>query len=94
MGNLASGYIDEDAAGIVVSDSLTGTYSVDSSGTGRVTTPSTAFGTSSSAPPTLFFCLTGAGSPAPVLDLDASGLGAGIAHPQNTGRCLSTGRTA
>jgi hypothetical protein len=29
MGNLANGYIDEDAAGIVVSDSLTGTYSVD-----------------------------------------------------------------
>lgn len=83
-GGLNSGYIDEDEGGAVVSDSLSGTYSVDSTGTGRATT-TTAFGTSASAPPNLIFYLTGAaGSPALVLDAEASALGAGLALPQNT----------
>ena len=95
-GNLSSGYNDEVLAGIsvlngtpvVLSDSFGGTYTLDSSGTGRV--DSTITYTNSGPGPELIFYLTGNGNPPLVLDADSTSLGSGvsvgtgIAHPQGT----------
>ena len=70
-GNIANGYTDQNEFGSVIDDTLTGTYAVDTSGTGRVTS-STFYG-SSGAGPTLNFYLTGAADvPALTLQMDAS----------------------
>lgn len=80
-GNL-SGYNDEDiiTLGIEISDSFTGTYAVDPTGTGRV--DSTIAFTTNGPGPELIFYLTGTGSPPLVLYADAStgslGLGSAL----------------
>ncbi|MGC2398322.1 MAG: hypothetical protein WA510_01000 [Acidobacteriaceae bacterium] len=88
-GNLNSGYEDEEliAAGLEISDSFTGTYTLDPSGIGRVDSNIT-FATSGPGPELIFY-LTGNGNPPVVLDADdnpsSSGLGSigmGLAHPQ------------
>jgi hypothetical protein len=88
-GNLNSGYDDEEmiAANVEISDSFTGTYTIDPSGTGRVDSTIT-FATSGPGPELIFY-LTGKGNPPVVLDADdnpsSSGVGAsgtGLAHPQ------------
>ena len=83
-GNLTNGYNDEllSGFGIYVSDSFTGTYTVDPSGNGRV--DSSIDFTSNGAGPELIFYLTGNGNPPLLLDADANfgALGVGQASPQ------------
>ncbi len=88
-GNLINGYSDEEmiALNLEISDSFTGTYTLDPSGTGRVDSNIT-FATSGPGPELIFY-LTGNGNPPVVLDADdnpsSSGVGAtgmGLAHPQ------------
>jgi hypothetical protein len=71
-GNLSTGYDDEFLSGFLVgiSDSFTGTYLLDPSGTGRVDSSITF--TSNGAGPELIFYLTGNGNPPLVLDADAN----------------------
>jgi hypothetical protein len=79
-GHLTSGLADQDVGGAVVSDTLTGTYSVDAAGSGRVTA-ATTFG-SAGAGPSFVFYLTGTGGPVLVLDTDTTGTGGGIVYPR------------
>jgi hypothetical protein len=90
-GNLNSGYEDEVLSAVsptlVISDSFTGTYALDPSGTGRVDSSITF---SSSGPgPELIFYLTGNGNAPLILDADdnssaatVGSVGVGAAHPQ------------
>jgi hypothetical protein len=88
-GNLNSGYNDEylSVFGIGISDTFTGTYTLDPSGTGRV---DSAISFSSNGPgPEFIFYLTGNGNPPLVLDEDDNSsslglgsIGVGLAHPQ------------
>jgi hypothetical protein len=97
-GNLTNGYGDEFFPGVVlltnqlqISDSFTGTYSADPSGTGRVDSTIT-FTHHSRNPGTEFiFYLTGNGNPPLILDADnyvsqgipqTLAVGAGVAYPQ------------
>jgi hypothetical protein len=82
-GHLTSGSADQDVGGSVVSDSLTGSYSVAASATGRVTL-ATTFGSGSPGPGFVLY-LTGNGNPALVLETDVNGTGAGIVYPQAAG---------
>jgi len=83
-GNMTNGYNDEllNGFGIYLSDSFTGTYTVDPSGNGRV--DSFVNFTSNGAGPELIFYLTGNGNPPLVLDADANfgAFGVGQASPQ------------
>ena len=83
-GNLTNGYNDEllDGFGIYLSDSFTGTYTLDPGGNGRV--DSSINFTSNGAGPELIFYLTGNGNPPLVLDADANfgAFGVGQASPQ------------
>ena len=82
-GNL-TGYNDEELNGLSVeiSDSLSGTYIVDSTGTGRVDS-SLNFATNGPGPELIFY-LTGNGNPPLVLDSDVNigSLGVGLAYAQ------------
>ena len=84
QGNLTSGFNDEFLAGfgIGISDAFTGTYALDSSGTGRV--DSFVNFRNNGAGPEFIFYLTGNGNPALVLDADVNigSLGTGVAYPQ------------
>jgi hypothetical protein len=90
-GNLTNGYDDEimTFTPVVISDSFIGTYTLDSSGTGRVDTgPSINF-TVNGPGPELIFYLTGNGNPPLILDADdndnslgVGSTGTGFAHPQ------------
>ncbi len=83
-GNMTGGYNDEYLAGfgIEIGDSFTGTYTLDSSGTGRV--DSNINFTNNGPGPEFIFYLTGNGNPPLVLDADVNigSLGSGIAYPQ------------
>jgi hypothetical protein len=83
-GHLKNGYNDEllNGFGVEISDSFTGTYTLDSAGTGRVDS-SFNFGSSGPGPEFIFY-LTGNGNPPLVLDVDQNigSLGIGLAHPQ------------
>lgn len=83
-GNLSNGYNDEYLSGLVVeiSDSFTGTYTLDPSGNGRVDSSITF--ASNGPGPELIFYLTGNGNPPLVLDADSNlgSLGVGSANPQ------------
>lgn len=88
-GNLNSGYDDEEmiAFGLEISDSFTGSYTLDPSGTGRVDSTIT-FATNGPGPELIFY-LTGNGNPPLLLDADdnssSSGVGSigvGLALPQ------------
>jgi hypothetical protein len=83
-GNLNNGYDDEllDGLAIEISDSFTGTYTVDPTGTGRV---DSSINFSSNGPgPEFIFYLTGTATAPLVLDADANfgALGVGLANPQ------------
>jgi hypothetical protein len=83
-GHLKNGYDDEllNGLGVEISDSFAGTYTLDSTGTGRV---DSSFNFSVSGPgPEFIFYLTGNGNPPLVLDADDAigSLGIGLAHPQ------------
>ena len=83
-GNLSSGFNDEYLAGfgVAVSDTFTGTYTLDSAGTGRV--DSFLHFSKNGPGPEFIFYLTGNGNPPLILDADVSlgSLGAGVAYPQ------------
>ncbi len=83
-GNLTSGSVDEVVLGAPksISDSLTGSYTLDPSGTGRV--DSQISFTKHETAPELIFYLTGNGNPPVVLSLDSTlgSLGIGLANPQ------------
>ncbi|HZW92930.1 MAG TPA: hypothetical protein VFF64_08255 [Candidatus Eremiobacteraceae bacterium] len=88
-GNLNSGYDDEEmiAFGLEISDSFTGSYTLDPSGTGRVDSIIT-FATNGPGPELIFY-LTGNGNPPLLLDADdnssSSGVGStgiGVGQPQ------------
>lgn len=85
-GNVNSGYNDEflEGSSLEISDSLSGSYTLDSSGTGRV--DSTINFSVNGPGPELIFYLTGNGNPALVLDHDATAgaLGTGLANLQTT----------
>jgi hypothetical protein len=83
-GNMKNGYNDEllNGLGVEISDSFAGTYTLDSTGTGRV---DSSFNFSVSGPgPEFIFYLTGNGNPPLVLDADDTigAVGVGLAHPQ------------
>lgn len=83
-GNINSGYNDEILNGLLqyISDSFTGTYTLDPSGTGRVDSSITY--TVSGPGPEFIFYLTGNGNPPLVLDAESTfgSLGVGLAQPQ------------
>ena len=83
-GNITSGFNDEFLAGsgIQISDALTGTYTLDSTGSGRV--DSFLSFTNNGPGPEFIFYLTGNGNPPLILDADATlgSIGSGIAYPQ------------
>jgi hypothetical protein len=83
-GKIKSGYNDEylSGFGVSVSDSISGTYTIDSTKKGRVDAKLT-FATNGAGPEFIFY-LTGNGNPPLVLDADANigSLGTGIAYPQ------------
>jgi hypothetical protein len=83
-GKVTSGYNDEylSGFGVYISDSISGTYSVDSTKIGRADAKLT-FATNGPGPEFIFY-LTGTGNPPLVLDADANigSLGMGIAYPQ------------
>ena len=88
-GNLSSGFDDEDLvfSDIEISDSFAGTYTLDSTGMGRVDSNIT-FGSSGPGPELIFY-LTGNANPPLVLDADdnpssstVGAVGAGLAYPQ------------
>lgn len=100
-GNLTSGFTDtfldlntyqgtlaNPQTGAQISAPFTGTYSVDSTGTGRATSTAITFNPEPKGTylPTLFFYLTGNGGPALVLeagDLHYPSIGTGVAYPQS-----------
>jgi hypothetical protein len=82
-GNLTTGLIDQAQGATVISDTLTGTYTNDVAGTGRIQT-ATNFGTNG-AGPTMIFYLAGSGNPIPVLQVDATARSAGTAYVQGSG---------
>ena len=83
-GNLTGGYNDEILIGLEqeISDSFTGTYTLDPAGTGRVDT-SINFTTNGPGPEFIFY-LTGNGNPPLILDADANfgAVGIGLSHSQ------------
>jgi hypothetical protein len=94
-GNLNNGYNDENLSAdtITISDSFSGTYTLDTSGIGgfgigRVDTPTFNFSVNGPGPELIFY-LTGNGNPPLILDEDDNGsslavgsIGIGFAHPQ------------
>jgi hypothetical protein len=82
-GNLSSGPIDQNLAGSAITDTLSGSYTVDNSGTGRVVA-TTTFGTNGTGP-NLIFYLTGNGNPVPMQQVDIFALASGTAYPQGSG---------
>jgi len=85
MGSLTSGQMDQVQGATVISDTLTGTYTTDATGTGRIVT-STTFGTTANgAGPTMVFYLAGTGNPIPVLQVDTKARSAGVAYVQGSG---------
>jgi hypothetical protein len=90
-GSLAVGYGDEilGVGAVPISDTLSGTYSVDPSGSGRVVV-ATNFG-SAGPGPSLVFYLTGNSGPAMVLDTETTVAGGGVAYPQASGAPVFTG---
>ena len=93
-GNLTSGYNDEllEGTGIFVSDSFSGTYTLDAAGTGRVDSQITY--RSNGNGPDLIFYLTGNGNPPLVLDAETKfgSLGTGLANPQAAAPFSFSGR--
>jgi hypothetical protein len=93
-GNLNNGYDDEFFEGFFseIGDNFSGTYTLDSSGTGRV--DSTINFLVNGPGPELIFYLTGNGNPALVLDADVNigAVGAGLAYPQATSLLSFNGR--
>ena len=83
-GNLKDGYNDEILIGFQqdISDSFTGTYTLDSTGTGRVDSSITF--TSNGPGPEFIFYLTGNGNAPLVLDAESTigSVGVGLVHPQ------------
>jgi hypothetical protein len=92
-GNLNQGYSDEvlNGLGVEVSDSFTGNYVLDPSGTGRVDS-SLNFGSNGPGPELIFY-LTGNGNPAVVLDSDVTlgSLGVGLAPRQTASQFTFNG---
>jgi len=84
-GNLSNGYNDEllEGLGVAICDSFSGTYTLDSNGTGRVDS-SIKFSSNGPGPEFIFY-LTGNGNPPLVLDADVNlgSLGVGLANPQS-----------
>jgi hypothetical protein len=83
-GNLNNGYSDEflEGLGVEVSDSFSGTYALDSTGTGRVDSQ-ISFRANGQGPELIFY-LTGNGNPPLLLDVESThgSLGVGMANPQ------------
>lgn len=88
-GNLNNGYSDESLTVflVAISDSFTGTYTLDPSGDGRIDSNIT-FSTNGAGPELIFY-LTGNGNPPLILDAEDNGnslafgsIGTGAAHPQ------------
>jgi len=82
-GNLVSAPIDQNWGGSVISDTLSGTYTVDNSGTGRVVL-STNFANNGTGPSMILY-LTGNGSAVAMQEMDPFALGAGAGYPQGSG---------
>jgi hypothetical protein len=83
-GNLNNGYSDEflEGQGVEISDSFSGTYILDTTGTGRVDSL-ISFRTNGPGPELIFY-LTGNGNPPLLLDAESThgSLGVGLANPQ------------
>jgi len=93
-GNLTDGFADEFVLGAAknISDSLTGTYTLDASGTGRVDTQISF--TRHEPSPELIFYLAGNGNPPVVLSVDTTlgALGIGLANPQTAAKISFNGK--
>jgi len=93
-GSLTNGFVNEVVLGAQksISDSLTGTYTLDPSGSGRVDTQISF--TRNEPAPELIFYLTGNGNPPVVLSVDTTlgALGIGTANPQSASKIAFNGR--
>ena len=81
-GNLINGQIDQNLGGSVITDTLTGTYAVDNTGTGRVVV-NTTYGSNGTGPSMIFY-LTGNGTPIAMQEMDVFALGGGTAFTQGS----------
>lgn len=84
-GNIGSGVLDLNSGGVTTNPNFTGTYSVDSAGTGRGTVTLTTSTGSPGDAGTFAFYLTGGGSPAMLVELDSNSQTTGAAFPQASG---------
>jgi hypothetical protein len=93
-GNLSGGFADEFVLGSAkyITDSLTGTYTLDPSGTGRIDTQITF--TRHEPAPELIFYLAGNGNTPVVLSVDPTlgALGSGLANPQTASKISFNGK--
>lgn len=94
--NTAQGTVNEPQAGAQISAPFTGTYSVDSTGTGRASSTSITFNPEPTHgyQPVFFFYLTGNGNPPLVLeggDTHYPSVGTGIAYPQSASSTTFSG---
>lgn len=81
-GNIGSGVFDINAGGVPTNGSFTGTYSVDTSGTGRGTASLTS---STGVVSTFAFYLSGNGNPAMLVELDPNSITTGTVFQQAAG---------
>ncbi len=71
-GNISNGYTDLNQFGTVISDTLTGSYAVDSTGTGRVTTSGMFYGSNGQGPTWILYLTGATDAPALILQVDSS----------------------
>jgi len=82
VASLQIGLFDLNAAGTASNGIVTGTYSVDPAGTGRVMVNLSGI---SAVPSTYAVYLTGTSDPSPAIELDATGVTSGLAYSQDPG---------
>ena len=71
-GDITNGYTDLNQFGMVIDDTLTGQYAVDSSGTGRVTTSAMFYGSNGEGPAWILYLTGNSKVPALILQVNAS----------------------
>ncbi len=71
-GDITNGYTDLNQFGMVIDDTLTGQYAVDSSGTGRVTTNAMFYGSNGEGPAWILYLTGNSKVPALILQVNAS----------------------
>lgn len=84
-GGITGGQMDQVQGPTAITDTLTGTYTTDVAGTGRIVASTTFGNVANGAGPTMVFYLAGTGNPIPVLQVDTRARSAGTAYVQGSG---------